>query len=72
MSSDKSSEKGSEKTDHLIIENLGQNPQMTIKNMSEILNLSTRAVEKQIAKLKDAGKLKRIGSRKQGYWKIIE
>lgn len=38
-----SSGKSSEKTDHLIIENLGQNPQLTIKKMSEILNLSTRA-----------------------------
>jgi len=44
---------------------------LTIKELSEILGLSTRAVEKQIAKLKKAGKLERMGYRKQGYWKII-
>jgi len=67
-----SSEKSSEKTDLLILENLRQNSQLTIKNLSEILHLSTRAIEKQMATLKEAGKLKRYGSRKQGHWEIIE
>jgi len=70
--SEKSSEKSSEKTDVLILENLMHQPQLTIKALSEILGLSTRAVEKQIAKLKEMGKLERMGSRKQGYWKIIK
>jgi ATP-dependent DNA helicase RecG len=67
-----SSEKSSEKTDLLILEKLRQNPQLTIKNLSEILHLSTRAIEKQMATLKKTGRLKRRGSRKQGHWEIIE
>ena len=39
--------------------------------MAEIINISERAVEKQIAKLKEKGILKRIGPNKGGYWKII-
>jgi len=70
--SEKSSEKSSEKTDVLILENLAQHPQMTIKDLSEILGISTRAVEKQLSKLKETGKIERTGSRKQGCWKIIK
>jgi ATP-dependent DNA helicase RecG len=70
--SDKTSEKSSEKTDVLILENLAQHPQMTIKDLSEILGISTRAVEKKFSTLKETGKTERKGSRKQGCWKIIK
>ncbi len=63
---------GSEKTDFLILENLAQHPQLTIKALSEILGFSTRAVEKQLSKLKETGNIERTGSRKQGCWKIIK
>lgn len=39
--------------------------------MAEVINISERAVEKQIAKLKEKGILKRIGPSKGGYWKIV-
>jgi len=45
---------------------------MTIKALSEILGISTRAVEKQLSKLKETGKIERTWSRKQGQWKIIK
>jgi len=35
------------------------------------LNISRRAIAKQIAKLKEKGKLRRIGSDKGGHWKIL-
>lgn len=38
--------------------------------IAEIINISERAVEKQIAKLKGEEILKRIGPNKGGYWKI--
>jgi len=37
-----------------------------------LIRVSTRAVEKQIAKLKQTGRLERKGSRKQGYWNILK
>ena len=68
--SEKSSEKSSEKTDVRILKILEQKPQLTIKELSKLLGLSTRAVEKQISKLKTAGKLERKGSRRKGWWNI--
>jgi len=40
--------------------------------LSKKLNLTTRAIEKNLSKLKADGKLKRIGSDKGGYWKVLE
>jgi len=34
--------------------------------------VSSRAVEKQIDRLKKAGNLRRIGSAKGGYWQVLE
>ncbi len=70
--SEKSSEKSSEKTDALILAQLSSVPSMTILELAAELNLSTRAVEKQIAKLKQSGRLSRVGSRKDGHWKVNE
>ena len=44
---------------------------LSSKKISEAIGISSRAVEKQIAKLKQDGYLKRIGSPKAGYWEII-
>jgi len=35
------------------------------------LKVSTRTIRRDIEKLKNMNKLKRIGSEKTGYWKII-
>lgn len=39
--------------------------------MAELLGISVRAVEKQLANLKTAGKLCRIGGAKGGHWEVI-
>ena len=57
-------------TEDKILNHFKQNPNSTIKELAIILDLTTRAVEKQIAKLKEEGKLKRIGSARQGYWEV--
>ena len=49
-----------------------KNPKTTISRLAEILNLTTRAVEKQIAKLKAESRLIRIGSARKGYWETID
>jgi len=64
----KSSEKSSEK----IIQLIQANTQITIKELAEQLNLSTRAIEKIISKLKTENRIERIGSDKGGHWKVIE
>jgi len=69
--SQESSEKGSEKSSEKILKLLSATPQMTIIQLANQLGISTRAVEKQIAKLRERGFLKRIGPAKGGYWKVL-
>jgi fido (protein-threonine AMPylation protein) len=63
----KSSEKSSEKIKKLI----QRNPNITIKELAATLNISTRAIEKNISKLKAEGIIERKGSNKGGIWHII-
>lgn len=73
--SEKSSEKpkkGSEKSSEKIIRLIKANTQITIKELAEQLHVSTRAIEKNISKLKTENRIERIGSDKGGHWKIIE
>jgi len=46
-------------------------PYISAKAIAEELGISIRAVEKQIARLKEQEKLERIGSAKGGLWKVI-
>ena len=71
QSSVKSSVKSSEKTEYKILRYFKNYPHATIKEVAQYLDLSDRAIEKQIAKLKKEGKIKRIGSAKGGYWEVI-
>lgn len=64
-------EKSSEKSSEKIIKFIKNNAQITIKELAEQLNISTRAVEKNLANLKTAGLIERIGGDKGGYWKFI-
>ncbi|WP_417361570.1 hypothetical protein [Galbibacter sp.] len=43
---------------------------MTTTEMADIIKISTRAIEKQLHKLKREGVIDRIGSDKGGYWKV--
>lgn len=70
--SGKNPEKGTGKSTNEILEQLLKNSNLTIPELSERLGISTRAVEKHMNSLKKAGKLMRIGSRKKGWWKVIE
>ncbi len=67
---EKSTEKSTEKTQEVILHLLTENPKMTIKELSDSLELSTSAIEKQLAKLKKDKRIERIGPDKGGYWKI--
>ncbi len=66
------SEKSSEKSSEKILQLISENPYTTISELAKFLNLSTRAIEKQIKKLQENNKLKRIGPAKGGHWEVVE
>ena len=66
----KSSERGSETKD-LIIDIIKQNPHITAAEIAMEIDMSSRGVEKQIKKLREAGIIKRNGADFGGYWEII-
>ena len=43
---------------------------MTIRELAQQLDISQRAIEKQIEKLKSDGRLYRIGPDKGSYWQV--
>lgn len=71
LKSIESSVKSSVNTEDKIMELIKQNPKITIAKIAEALSISTRAVEKQLAKLKNENKLQRIGSARKGEWRAI-
>lgn len=66
----KSDQKSSQKSDQKILSEIGLNNQLTIKELCSILDMSESGVKKVIKKLKDEGKLQRVGSLKSGHWEI--
>ena len=50
---------------------LGKNPRMSTRAQGENLEISKRAVLKQIEKLKAQNRLRRVGSAKAGRWEVI-
>lgn len=55
-----------------ILELIKNNPRITAKQISAELDITLRAVEKNLALLKKSCKLERIGSTKTGSWQIKE
>ena len=66
----KSSQKSSQKSSDVIISIMSENKSVTIAELATACNISTRAVQKNIDKLRNAGVVKRIGPDKGGYWKV--
>lgn len=55
-----------------IIEIMQSEPKVTIPLLMEKLGMSESGIRKNITKLKKLGKVERIGSDKNGTWKVIE
>lgn len=75
FSTEKSSEEqqtGTEKSSEKILQLMADSPTITTALLAERIGISTRAVDKQIAKLKALGQLQRVGADKGGYWKVIK
>ena len=64
------SEKSSEKSSEKILALMRDNPQVTTLEIAESVGITTRAIEKQIAKLKDKGFIERIGPDRGGHWVV--
>ena len=60
------------KNQRLIVKTIVENPNVSAKDLSDIIGISQRKIEENISKLKKKGLLKRIGSPRGGYWEIIK
>jgi len=65
-------EKARVKTGEKVIDLIKNNPKITTAELAEILEITVKGVEWNLAKLKKKGIIKRIGPAKGGYWKVIE
>ena len=62
--------KGCQKTAEHLVELLQVHPNLTQVGMSAALGISRQAVQKHIANLKQAGRLRRVGPDKGGHWEV--
>ena len=75
----KKSEKVGEKVGEKVTENQNKiiqfilkNPEISAKELSSLVSISSRRIEENISKLKKKGLLKRIGPAKGGYWEVTK
>jgi ATP-dependent DNA helicase RecG len=60
------------KSSERILDLIKNKPKISAAEIAMEIDMSTRGVEKQIRKLREAGIIKRIGADFGGYWEIIE
>ena len=58
-------------TSDLVMELMINNPQITVPEIMNRLGKSESTIMRAIAELKKQGQVKRIGSRKEGYWETV-
>lgn len=63
-------EAGSEKNSSRILRLLSDHPHYTTSELAKLLQISTKGVEKHLARLKKTGALLRIGPDKGGFWQV--
>ena len=59
-------------TAQLILNSIANEPKLTYGQLSEMLSMNRKTIQRHIQKLKDSGKLKRIGSERYGHWEVVE
>ena len=59
-------------TKNYILKLLVANPKMTREQLASELGKSSNTIKEHLAKLKNEGSLKRIGSDRDGHWKVID
>jgi ATP-dependent DNA helicase RecG len=58
-------------TKEQILELLSSDGKMTREELAESIGVSANAIKQHLANLQTEKKLKRVGGRKDGYWKVI-
>jgi len=58
------------KNQKIILKKMLKDSKITILELSKTVGISNSKIKKNIAKLKQKGLLKRIGSNKGGYWEV--
>jgi len=66
------SQESNKKTARAILKYLSKNPKVSVNTIVRELSISIEIVRWQIEKLKSAGRLRRIGPDKGGYWEVIK
>ncbi|MBI9031445.1 DeoR family transcriptional regulator [bacterium] len=61
----------SRKTSEKIVSLIQNNANLTIGEMSDLIGVSTRTIERNINKLQQQKQIKRIGSDRKGYWEVL-
>lgn len=61
----------SPKTEDRIIELIRQDATISTEALGTVLGISKRAILKQIEKLKNQGRLRRVGTAKGGHWEVL-
>jgi ATP-dependent DNA helicase RecG len=56
----------------ILLQKIKGNPSISAVELSKILNINERHTRRYLSKLKKEGKLKRMGSDKNGTWQVIE
>ena len=69
--SEKSNEKGKEKSREKILGVIAGNPNITTREIADIVELSIAGVEKVIRMLKKQKQLRRVGPDKGGHWEVV-
>ncbi len=57
---------------NMILVEIEKNPVVTVQQLSEILHITPRNVQKNIAILRDKGLIQRVGPDKGGHWEIVK
>ena len=63
---------GIEKNTEKILNAILANPKITQKELSEEIGLSVRTVARELKRLRDANAIKRVGSDRAGYWRVVK
>lgn len=67
----KAVEKTVEKTADMVLSILARDPKCTTLSLAGLTGLTRRGVEWSLRRLKEQGKIRRVGPDKGGYWEIL-
>jgi predicted HTH transcriptional regulator len=61
---------GASNYEAVLLKAIQENPKSTFEALAKQASLSRRAIAREMKKLQDAGKIRRVGSDKTGHWEV--